>query len=55
MDSLKLPALSIAFINDGKIVYHRALGVTDINLPRKWMINPYFEAASLSKPVFAFL
>lgn len=26
MDSLQLPGLSIAFINKGKIVYHRAFG-----------------------------
>jgi CubicO group peptidase (beta-lactamase class C family) len=31
MDSLELPGLSIAIINDGKIVYHRALGVTNVN------------------------
>jgi CubicO group peptidase (beta-lactamase class C family) len=31
MDSLELPGLSIAIINDGKIVYHRALGVTNAN------------------------
>jgi len=35
MDSLELPGLSIAIINDGKIVYHRALGVTNANTKEK--------------------
>jgi CubicO group peptidase (beta-lactamase class C family) len=35
MDSLGLPGLSIAIINDGKIVYHRALGVTNANTKEK--------------------
>jgi CubicO group peptidase (beta-lactamase class C family) len=35
MDSLKLPGLSIAIINDGKVVYHRALGVTNVNTKEK--------------------
>ena len=28
MDSLQMPGLSIAIINNGKIVYHNAFGVT---------------------------
>lgn len=55
MDSIKLPALSIAFINDGKVVYHRALGVVSKDAPAKVDDQSLFEAASLSKPVFAFL
>jgi CubicO group peptidase (beta-lactamase class C family) len=35
MDSLGLPGLSIAIINDGKIVYHRALGVTNVSTKEK--------------------
>jgi CubicO group peptidase (beta-lactamase class C family) len=35
MDSLELPGLSIAIINDGKIVYHRTLGVTNVNTKEK--------------------
>jgi CubicO group peptidase (beta-lactamase class C family) len=54
MDSLKLPALSIAFINDDKIIYHRALGVTDLKTSKKVDNQSLFEAASLSKPVFAY-
>jgi CubicO group peptidase (beta-lactamase class C family) len=35
MDSLGLPGLSIAIINDGKIVYHRALGISNVNTKEK--------------------
>ena len=31
MDSLKIPALSIALISDGQLVYHRAWGVADLD------------------------
>lgn len=55
MDSLKLPALSIAFINDGKIVYQRCLGVANLETGKKADDQSIFEAASLSKPVFALL
>lgn len=54
MDSLQLPGLSIAFIAKGKIVYHRALGVTDINTKKPIDEQSIFEAASLSKPVFTY-
>jgi len=55
MDSLKLPGLSIAVINDGKIVYHRALGLANIDSNKKVDDSTMFEAASLSKTTFAFL
>lgn len=55
MDSLKMPGLSIAIIKNQRIVYHRALGVTNIKTQDKVSPNTLFEAASLSKPVFACL
>ncbi len=55
MDSLTIPALSIAIINDGEIVYHRALGMADTISLRKADKHSLFEAASTSKPVFAYL
>jgi CubicO group peptidase (beta-lactamase class C family) len=55
LDSLKLPALSVAFINDGKIVYHRTLGIANVESGKKADDQSLFEAASLSKPVFAYL
>lgn len=54
MDSLQLPGLSIAFINKGKIVYHRALGIKDIKTKEPVDEQSIFEAASLSKPIFAY-
>ncbi|SDG47874.1 serine hydrolase domain-containing protein [Mucilaginibacter gossypii] len=54
IDSLQLPGLSIAFISKGKIVYHRALGVTDIKTKTPIDEQSIFEAASLSKPVFTY-
>lgn len=54
IDTLGIPALSIAIINDGKIVYNNSIGVSNTltNLPVNQ--NSIFESASLSKPVFAF-
>ena len=54
MDSLDIPALSIAIINKGKIVYRNALGVT--NTTTKQMVNDstVFSSASLVKSVTAF-
>jgi CubicO group peptidase (beta-lactamase class C family) len=54
LDSLELPALSVAFISDGKVVYHRKLGVTSLG-GKKVDDQSMFEEASLSKPVFATL
>jgi len=54
MDSLQLPGVSIAFINKGKIVYHRALGIKDIKTKEPVDEQSIFEAASLSKPIFAY-
>jgi CubicO group peptidase (beta-lactamase class C family) len=55
MDSLGLVAVSIAIINDGRISYHRASGVMDLESNKKVDNATLFEAASTSKPVFAFL
>ncbi|WP_165439467.1 serine hydrolase domain-containing protein [Chryseobacterium phocaeense] len=54
MDSLKLPGLSIAFINEGKIVYTNEFGFSDIETQTKVKPNTLFEAASMSKTVFAY-
>ena len=54
MDSLNIPGLSIAIINDNQIAYHRTLGVTDLELSNPVTDSTIFEAASLSKPMFAY-
>jgi CubicO group peptidase (beta-lactamase class C family) len=54
MEALHLPGLSIAFINDGKVVYQKVLGYADIATRRNVDDATQFEAASMSKPVFAY-
>jgi CubicO group peptidase (beta-lactamase class C family) len=54
MDSLGMPGISIAVICQGKIVYHRELGVANISTGTRVDSQSIFEAASMSKPVFAY-
>lgn len=53
MDSLEIPAISIAIIEDGRIVYYQASGVKN-NEKQSIDTNTLFEAASMTKPVFAY-
>jgi CubicO group peptidase (beta-lactamase class C family) len=55
MDSLNMPGLSIAIINDDKIVYHTALGVKNNETQVKVNDSTIFDAASMSKTVFSFI
>jgi len=55
MDSLAIPGLSIAVVNGGRVVYHRTLGVEEAGTARRVDGGTVFEAASLTKPVFAYL
>ncbi|HJY36697.1 MAG TPA: serine hydrolase, partial [Steroidobacteraceae bacterium] len=52
MQELHVPAVSIAVINDGRIEWARAYGVTRIGGPPATP-NTLFQAASISKPVSA--
>ncbi len=54
MDSIKLPGLSIAVVNDGSIVYHNTFGVKNLITQEPVTKNTIFEGASLSKPLFAY-
>jgi CubicO group peptidase (beta-lactamase class C family) len=54
MDSLHIPGVSIAIINNAEIVYHRAFGVKDISTKVPVDGETLFEGASLSKPLFAY-
>lgn len=53
MDSLNIPGLSIAIIQNEKIVYYKAAGIKN---EEKDTVDPntVFEAASMTKPVFAY-
>ena len=54
MDSLQMPAVSMAFINDNKIVYHELFGVKNIETQEKVDTTTLFDAGSMSKTVFGF-
>jgi CubicO group peptidase (beta-lactamase class C family) len=49
-----IPGLSIAFINKGKVVYSREMGFVDIEKQKNVDHQTLFEAASLTKSVFAY-
>jgi CubicO group peptidase (beta-lactamase class C family) len=55
MDSLGIPGVSIAVINHGRIVYQGALGIANTDTKKRVDDQSIFEAASMSKPVFAYL
>ncbi len=54
MDSLEVPALSIAIINNSEIIYHHAFGVSNMETKEPIDDQSIFEGASLSKPLFAY-
>jgi CubicO group peptidase (beta-lactamase class C family) len=53
MDSLKIPAISFAIIQEGEVKYYKATGVKN---DKGELIDSstLFEAASMTKPVFAY-
>lgn len=54
MDSLNIPGLSIAVINDNKVVYHETFGFANLEKKIPVTKKTIFEGASISKSVFAF-
>jgi CubicO group peptidase (beta-lactamase class C family)/predicted alpha/beta superfamily hydrolase len=55
MDSIGMPGLSFAVINDEQIVYHKTLGVTNVETKHEVSDETIFDAASMTKTPFAFL
>lgn len=53
MKELNIPGMSIAIINDGKISYNNCLGYANDSTKLPITTQTIFEAASLSKSVFA--
>ncbi|MEN3331373.1 MAG: hypothetical protein V7641_738 [Blastocatellia bacterium] len=49
-----VPGLSMALIRDAKIYWARGFGFKDVNTKAPVDLSTMFEAASLSKPVFAY-
>ncbi len=54
MKALDVPGLSMAIINNGKVVYHFVSGHADLDKKKKVTDETIFEGASLSKPLFAY-
>ncbi|MEM6378248.1 MAG: serine hydrolase domain-containing protein [Bacteroidota bacterium] len=54
MDSLEMPGLSMAILNDQEIVYHEVFGVQNASTQTPLNSENIFEGASLSKPIFAY-
>ena len=54
MDSLNVKGISIAIINDAKVVYHRFFGIADGSSLDTVNNQTLFQAASISKPIFAY-
>lgn len=54
MQQVDVPGLSIAIIQNGKIVWMQGFGITDYDSQSPVTENTIFEAGSLSKPVFAY-
>lgn len=54
MEKAMIPGLSIAVIRDGAILWNRGFGVKNTETGEPVKENTVFEAASLSKPVFAY-
>jgi CubicO group peptidase (beta-lactamase class C family) len=49
-----VPGMSIALIRDGRVVWTKGFGVTNVQTKKPVTNTTIFEAASLSKPVFAY-
>ena len=54
MTEADIPGLSIAVIRDSKVIWTRGFGVTNAETKARVNDNTVFEAASLTKPVFAY-
>ncbi|WP_161991910.1 serine hydrolase [Flagellimonas algicola] len=50
-----IPGVSMALIKDGKVVYHKTYGVKNSVTKEPVEEKTLFEAASITKPVFAFV
>ncbi|HSH46049.1 MAG TPA: serine hydrolase domain-containing protein [Longimicrobiales bacterium] len=53
METLGVPAVSVAVIHDGRIDWARAWGLADVETGRAATAETLFQAASMSKPIAA--
>ena len=54
MESAKVPGLSLAFVRDNKLAYSQSYGLSKADTIQRVDANTVFEAASLTKPTFAY-
>lgn len=54
MDSLHVQGMSLAVINNGRVVFNKGFGVSNIQSGKAVTESTFFEVTSLSKPIFAF-
>src|SRR5256885_14347099 len=54
MADAKVPGLSAAIVRDGRLFWRRAFGLKGSATKAPVQIDTIFEAASMSKPVFAY-
>ncbi|RRB12955.1 class A beta-lactamase-related serine hydrolase [Larkinella knui] len=54
MDSARVPGLSLVWIQKGQVSYRKAYGFTKADSTQQVDSNTVFEAASLTKPLFAY-
>ncbi len=55
MEKAGIPGMSIALIRDGEVVWSRGFGIKNMKTGEPVKDDTVFEAASLTKPFFAFL
>jgi len=55
METAGIPGMSIALIKDGEVIWSRGLGIKNTKTGKPVKDDTVFEAASLTKPFFAFL
>lgn len=54
MREADVPGVSVALVRGGRVVWHRGFGVRNVETRAPVVDQTVFEAASLSKPVFAY-
>jgi CubicO group peptidase (beta-lactamase class C family) len=54
LDSANIPGISLAVISNGNIIYAKAYGIRNTETKEKVDVETIFDAASLSKVVFAY-
>ncbi len=55
MKFFEVPGVSLALIREGQVVYHKSYGVQNTSSQKAVEENSVFEAASITKSVFAFV